>query len=318
MSVKNPLVSIIIPTYNRAGVIAETLESVLLQTYQNWECIIIDDTSTDNSFEIINNYIKRDSRFKFIVKNNKRKKGASASRNIGIENSAGDYIQFLDSDDLLHTEKIEYQISLLNENDGFAISTCQWERFEISTKEIESFQTKADYKHFDDTEEYFKTIGKYGGFFPPEAFLISRELINFSGFWNENLTNNDDGEFFFRIISNASKIIFAQKSIVYHRKVVQGNQNLSELDSNEKLYSLINSWKIIEALYVVRYNNQNSDYINKKKEAVYNSLKKKNKFIIKENKFFFKNEIKQDNLSLKLKKLIKKIKLRLNKHAGRI
>lgn len=315
---KKPLVSIIIPTYNRAEVIAETLKSVLLQTYQNWECIIIDDRSTDNSFEIIDAYSKSDSRFKFIVKDNKRKKGASTSRNIGIENATGDYIQFLDSDDLLHAEKIEHQIALLNENDRFTISTCLWERFETSIKEINEFHNKADYRSFDNTEEYFKTIGKYGGFFPPEAFLISRDLINFSGYWNESLTNNDDGEFFFRILSNASKMIFAEKSFVYHRKATQGNENLSELDSREKIYSLINSWKIIEALYVVRYNDQNSDYINKKKEAVYNSLKQKNKFIIKENTFFFKNQIKQDNFTLKLKKLIKKIKLRLNKNAGRI
>ncbi|WP_264535040.1 glycosyltransferase family 2 protein [Flavobacterium sp. N1736] len=318
MLVKNPLVSIIIPTYNRAGVIAETLESVLLQTYQHWECIIIDDRSTDNSFEIIDAYSKRDSRFKLIVKNNNQKKGASASRNIGLDNATGDYIQFLDSDDLLHSEKIEHQVALLNENDRFTISICKWERFESSTEEIKEFQNKADYRNFDDTEEYFKTIGKYGGFFPPEAFLLSRDSIKFSGYWNESLTNNDDGEFFFRIISNASKIIFAEKAIVYHRKAVQGNENLSELDSHEKLYSLVNSWKIIEALYVVRYNQENSDYINKKKEAVYSSLKQKHKFIIKENRFFFKNQIKQDNFTLKLKKIIKKIKLRLHKHAGRI
>ncbi|MDR7208954.1 glycosyltransferase family A protein [Flavobacterium piscis] len=315
---KNPLVSIIIPTYNRAGVISETLESVLLQTYQHWECIIIDDRSNDNSVEIIDSYVKKDPRFTFIVKNKGQKKGASASRNIGLDNSKGDYIQFLDSDDLLHSEKIEIQVAQLNENDRFTISTCKWERFESLIEEIKEFYNKADYRNFDDTGEYFKTIGKYGGFFPPEVFLISRDIINFSGFWNESLTNNDDGEFFFRIISNASKIIFEEKAIVYHRKVVQGNENLSELDSHEKLYSLINSWKIIEALYVVRYKDENSDYINKKKEAVYNSLKQKYKFIIEENNFFFKNQIKHDNLLLKLKKLIKKIKLRLNKHAGRI
>jgi glycosyltransferase involved in cell wall biosynthesis len=314
----NSLVSIIIPTYNRAGVIAETLESVFLQSYQNWECIIIDDRSTDNSFEIIDNYIKKDSRFKLIVKDNSQKKGASASRNIGLDNAKGDYIQFLDSDDLLHPKKIELQVALLSKNDRLTISTCQWERFGTSTEEIKEFDNKADYRNFDNTEEYFEIIGKYGGFFPPEAFLLSRDIINISGYWNESLTNNDDGEFFFRIISNASKIIFADKAIVYHRKAVQGNENLSELDSYEKLNSLVNSWKIIEALYIVRYNHENSDYINKKKEAVYNSLKQKNKFIIKENTSFFKNQIKQDNLQLKLKKLIKKIKLRLNKHAGRI
>ncbi|MEL1252655.1 glycosyltransferase family 2 protein [Flavobacterium sp. DGU38] len=312
-----PLVSIIIPTYNRADVIGETLDSVALQTYQNWECIIIDDRSIDNTYEIIENYLKNDSRFKFIKKDF-GDKGASASRNLGLKNANGKYIQFLDSDDILHPEKIEHQINLLIKNDTLTISTCKWERIQNSVLEIKEFSNKADYQNYIDTKDYFDVIGKYGGFFPPEAYLISREIIDFSGHWNENLTNNDDGEFFFRIISNASKMLFVENSIVYHRNASLNHHNLSELNSDDKIISLINSWKIIEALYVTRYGKENSIYIAKKKEAVYNSIQLKYKHLVKDNKHFFKTQIKNDNFVLKVKKIIKKIKLRFRNNANRL
>jgi len=315
---QQPLVSIIIPAFNRADIIQQTLDSVLSQTYHNWECIIIDDRSTDDTKKIMESYLLKDSRFKFIEKKDCQKKGASASRNIGLYNSEGKYIQFLDSDDLMHPEKIEHQVNSLIQNDEFTIGTCKWDRIEISPLEIIKFSNKADYKDFTDTKEYFDIIGKYGGFFPPEAYLVSRKIIDFSGHWNENLSNNDDGEFFFRIISNASKIVFEEKSIVYHRKSIAINNNLSEIDSIEKVNSLLNSWKIIESLYVARYHIENSTYINKKKDGVYNALKINYKFKIKQNSFFFKNQIKEDNFFLKFRKLLKKIKSKITKYANRV
>ena len=73
-----PLVSIIIPTYNRAHVIGETLDSVLLQTYCNWECIVVDDGSSDNTSEILDNYCKKDTRFQYYIRPTNRKKGAGS------------------------------------------------------------------------------------------------------------------------------------------------------------------------------------------------------------------------------------------------
>lgn len=97
----NPLVSIIIPTFNRAHTLRDTLDSVKKQTYQNWECIIIDDGSEDDSVNLILKYIDADKRFKF-YKRNRDPKGAPTCRNIGIiEKSRGEFIQFLDSDDQL-------------------------------------------------------------------------------------------------------------------------------------------------------------------------------------------------------------------------
>jgi glycosyltransferase involved in cell wall biosynthesis len=97
----NPLISIIIPTYNRAHLIGETLDSVMAQTYTNWECIVVDDGSTDTTDEVLENYVKKDNRFQYFKRPNDRPKGANACRNYGFEVSKGEYILFLDSDDFL-------------------------------------------------------------------------------------------------------------------------------------------------------------------------------------------------------------------------
>lgn len=105
----NPHISIIIPTYNRAHCIADTVNNILEQTYPYFELIIVDDCSTDNTHEIINSY--NDNRIKY-VKNDKNM-GPSASRNYGITIAQHDYIAFQDSDDLWDNTKLEKQINVL-------------------------------------------------------------------------------------------------------------------------------------------------------------------------------------------------------------
>lgn len=107
----SPLVSIIIPTFNRAHLIGETLDSVLAQTYTNWECIVVDDGSTDETEEQIKLYNSQDSRILFI-KRNRSPKGAPTCRNIGLENAKGEYLIYLDSDDYLITHCIEQRVNL--------------------------------------------------------------------------------------------------------------------------------------------------------------------------------------------------------------
>ena len=94
------LISIIVPSFNRADLIAETLNSVFSQTYQKWECIIVDDGSSDNTIDIINSFIQKDSRFS-LIKRNRFPKGAPTCRNIGLDISNGEFIIYLDSDDIL-------------------------------------------------------------------------------------------------------------------------------------------------------------------------------------------------------------------------
>jgi glycosyltransferase involved in cell wall biosynthesis len=112
---ENILISIITPNYNCATFIAQSIDSVLAQTYKNWEMIIIDDCSTDNSYEIALKYALQDQRIKVyrMVKNS----GTAICRNKAIGISHGEYLAFLDSDDLWLPEKLEYQIRFMRENE---------------------------------------------------------------------------------------------------------------------------------------------------------------------------------------------------------
>lgn len=107
------LVSVIVPSYNYGSFISETVQSLLSQTYKNWECIIIDDGSTDNTKDVVLDFARQDERIKYIYQNNQ---GLSAARNTGLSNSQGEFIQFLDADDLIESKKLEIQVEFLNKN----------------------------------------------------------------------------------------------------------------------------------------------------------------------------------------------------------
>ena len=128
------LVSIITPSYNSSKFIVECIESVLSQTYENWEMIIVDDCSKDNSKEIISELSTKDKRIKpiFLEKN----VGAAEARNTAIRQSKGKYVAFLDSDDLWNPKKLEKQLSFMHENEiAFSYTTYQFisENGEAST-----------------------------------------------------------------------------------------------------------------------------------------------------------------------------------------
>ena len=111
---KNKLASIITPLYNSEKYVDETIESILAQTYKNWELIVVDDNSTDNGPEIVQKYAEKDERIKLIKLN--KNQGAAVARNTAIKVAKGSYIAFLDSDDLWTPTKLEEQIQFMEEN----------------------------------------------------------------------------------------------------------------------------------------------------------------------------------------------------------
>ncbi len=265
-----PLVSIIIPAYNREHLIGETLDSVLIQTYTNWECIVVDDGSNDNTEEIINSYSEKDNRFQFYHRPTTGKKGASACRNYGLEKSKGELIQFLDSDDLLAKNKLEEQVKLYKPGD-LSLITCKWGGFEESSDLSKRFKYKYNaYRNFKKSKVLLKTFGYYNEFFPLHVYLTPKALIEKSGNWNEDLTNNDDAEFFARVIMNASKIIFSSDASVYYR--YSSTDKLSELNSEQKIISAIESWKLIESHMKGKDPNSRIKYVRNGKSNLYNSI----------------------------------------------
>ncbi|WP_027339026.1 glycosyltransferase family 2 protein [Halonatronum saccharophilum] len=120
----NKLISIVTPLYNSEDYISKTIESVLGQTHQNWELIIVDDCSSDNGVQIVRKYQKQDSRIKLIEL--KKNSGSAVARNTAIREADGRYIAFLDSDDLWHPQKLEKQIKFMKDN-NYAFSFTKYQ-----------------------------------------------------------------------------------------------------------------------------------------------------------------------------------------------
>lgn len=114
------MVSIIIPTYNRAGIIVKTLDSIKNQTITNWECLVVDDASSDNIQEVIEKYSSQDDRFRYLK--NQHSKGAPGARNTGIEHAVGDYVILFDSDNRMHPDCLDKMMICLK--DGHDVCTC--------------------------------------------------------------------------------------------------------------------------------------------------------------------------------------------------
>ena len=129
------LVSIITSAYNAAAYIVETIESVLAQTYPNWEMLIVNDCSQDNTAEIVQSYAAKDKRIKII--NLKQNSGVSVARNTAIQNAKGRYIAFLDSDDLWKKEKLQKQIEFMQQN-GYAFTYTSYEHFKEVKENIQN------------------------------------------------------------------------------------------------------------------------------------------------------------------------------------
>lgn len=132
-------VSIITPSFKSERFINQTIESVLAQTYQNWEMIIVDDVSPDNSNEIIEEYCKKDSRIKLIKL--EKNSGPAIARNRAIEEAKGRYIAFLDADDIWYENKLEKQIKFMNER-SLALTYSSYDLMDEEENGLGSFMTK--------------------------------------------------------------------------------------------------------------------------------------------------------------------------------
>jgi glycosyltransferase involved in cell wall biosynthesis len=183
---RNLTVSVIIPVFNGAAYIRGAIESVLNQTLKDVEIIVVDDGSTDETFSVIEPWIK-ENRVRYIRQNNK---GLSGARNTGISLAAGEFIKFLDADDLLHPQQLERQTRhLANKPDHF-ISVTDFE-FEYENK----------------TRKYSKVfLGRMsplarfisGNLGPPHIFLVRRSIIERIGGFDENLPTAEDSDFWLR------------------------------------------------------------------------------------------------------------------------
>lgn len=208
-----PKVSIIIPTYNRAHLIDETLDSIKNQTLEDWECIIVDDGSIDNTKQLIDELSNSDKRFKYFKRPSNRKKGANACRNYGFEQSRGAYIQWFDSDDLMYTTLLEEKVSALEKNQGYGFCLSQMEAFALDNGK-RSVKQPANVKHNDLFEDYVVGNISVG---TPSIIWRRTVLEQQDKLFDENLSQSQDLEFHSRMFSKNKNVLLIEKPLVQFR-----------------------------------------------------------------------------------------------------
>ena len=241
-----PLVSIIIPTYNRAHLIGETLDSVLTQTYSNWECIIVDDGSTDDTAAVMATYLKKDARFQYHHRPSNRLRGGNAARNYGFEISKGEYINFFDSDDLMVFSKLEEQLNIINTTKS-VLCVCQSELFK---KNDVNFKKLKREKIF--TENFFNDfICKKLKWLTPEPLFAKKFLLENNIQFDENLVQSQDRDFMLKVFSKIKIYAYITKPLVkirIHANNISSNPTAKKVyaDFSVTLKSLINYKELMD------------------------------------------------------------------------
>jgi glycosyltransferase involved in cell wall biosynthesis len=244
-----PLVSILIPNFNKSPFLKDTLKSVLNQSYENWECIIVDDHSTDNSWEILQEFAELDSRITVVRRPDNLVKGPSSCRNFAFSLSSGEYIQYLDSDDQLSPAKLERQINQAVNSNRKDVFISNWAVTELGNHaELTSLERFNTFPL--NPLDLVIRCWTDRTFMPLFAYLFPRDLINESGGWSETLKKNDDGEFSCRILANASLLHYDNIGYGLYVKLPTSG-HLSEDNSLEAITSKWNSFlsyeKVIRA-----------------------------------------------------------------------
>ena len=250
MSGSNPLVSVVIPAYNAAKYIAETLESVRQQTWPALEAFVIDDGSLDETVTLARSF--ESEKIRVLEQKNS---GACVARNLGLRLSKGKYIQFLDADDVLSPEKIEKQVSVLEQNPGY-----------LGVSPTVHFMNGEDYLRMSPREESFWIhdtddpveflVRLYGGdgerwMVQTSAWLTPRTVTDVIGPWDERLLLDQDGEYFARAVL-ASKGIRITGGMNYYRRFTLGGNISAKANKIENLRSALLALKLKEG-YLLKH-----------------------------------------------------------------
>ncbi len=202
-------VSVIIPCYNRGKYIAQTIESVLNQTYPNIELIVIDDGCTDNSRELLENY---SDLIRILEHPGRVNKGQSAALNLGLQSSNSDYVAFLDSDDLFTSEKIERQVNFLEENPQFGLVYANGHAIDENGKILYRIYEK---HHREDSDPNRVLLDCY--FLLPNNSLVRREALKKAGLFDETLRSAQDHDLAIRV-AEVTKIAYMDEYLFFYRR----------------------------------------------------------------------------------------------------
>jgi len=234
------LVSILIPAYNAEKWIADTIKSASAQTWPKKEIIIVDDGSKDNTLNIAKTFESKI--VKVIAQKNT---GACGARNKALSLAQGSYIQWLDSDDLLHPEKIALQLRQAQDGTTARILlTCKWGTFFNCTQRVNMVPDSLWQNS--SAVDWIVTKFTDNVWMNPAVWLVSRRLTDLAGPWDESLSisGDDDGEYICRVVAAGEGVKFVPEAMCYYRIGTAGSLNWNMGKSKEKLHSLFLSLKL--------------------------------------------------------------------------
>jgi glycosyltransferase involved in cell wall biosynthesis len=222
-----PIVSIVMATYNRGDLIGESLDSILNQSFRNWECLIIDDGGTDNTQEILKPYLLKDNRFNYYERTKEHKKGLPGCRNQGLELARGEYIIFFDDDDIVHPDNLKICIK---EFENSNVDYCRYLRDTFYGDFNLEFDRNQDYKikllNIKDLEAIIAGQIPFNScqvMWKKECFIEAR--------FNESLMYAEEWELYSRILSKGKIGVSIDKVLFFGRK--HSNSNTGEFYNND-------------------------------------------------------------------------------------
>lgn len=254
MNNQNPLVSIIIPCYNVEQYIVECLDSAFRQTYSNIEIICVDNNSTDKTTQIINAYCEsRESQLQLLFE---EKKGASIARNRGLSIAKGDWVQFLDADDLLDSQKIEHQLLLTKSN----------KQTDFVVGSFYKLATNGTLKHIlIRNSDAFKALFVSNLGITSSNLFYKKSIMNVGG-WDENLKSSQEASLMFKLLASDNVVAFDDKPLTIIRERAEGQ--ISQLNPNSNWMQYVN----LRLEIVMFLKNNKASYFEKEKEFYYYNL----------------------------------------------
>jgi len=255
----DPLVSIIVPCYKQAQYLPETLDSVMAQTYSNWECVIVNDGSPDNTEEVAQSYCKKDQRFKYVYRENG---GLAAARNTGIRNSKGEFILPLDSDDIILPTFLEKTVNAMINNPNA----------KLACSDAEHFGAKNDKWPI---AEYSYTSLLFSNPFVCTSLFRRKDYDRTNGY-NEKMKKGwEDWDFWLQLLSESDTVINIREHLFLYRAkecsmIIDANKREKEICKE----IVANHWDkyqpyMQDILYLTRRTNFLEYEVNRLKNTIY-------------------------------------------------
>lgn len=230
------LVSIVVPVYNSEKFILDTINTVEKQSYKNWELIFVDDCSKDNSTKIIKERIKNNNKIKLIEL--KKNSGAATARNVGIDESKGSYIAFLDSDDLWKKEKLENQLAFIKEN-GCAFSFTGYEfadEYGLGNGKVVKVPFKMNYKKALKNTTIFTSTVMF------DLEKISKDQIKF-----ENIKSEDTATWW-KVLKSGYVAYGLNENLTYYRRT-SGTLSSNKFEAIKRTWNLYRTQEKLNIFY---------------------------------------------------------------------